>query len=174
MDDIMLFSPEDIPIIKHNRPERLTGVDMNCIVGGAGEYLVCHEIHKHGLFAAISTMPSRADVFIETQCEPLTVQVKTTLQPHTHNKTPTYQFAGSGCKSIIPGEFDIVACVALDISTVAYIPGHQAKASMSIGIPNTRRFTGGQGQGRASVFGCIDEYPLSKILESRGVKWTMI
>ena len=169
----MLFDAHEIPIVKPQR--ELIDIDQRATsVGAAGEYLVCHDMQMHGIMASISPVPGRTDIFCEAEDGTLfTVQVKTVRRPYCGNVSRGYQFS-SGSSGAKPGEFSLVACVALDIKTIAYIPGHIAKQSMSIGLPNAPRSRGGQGQGRKSVYECIDSYPLSAWLDDQGIKWRVI
>lgn len=98
-------------------------------IGKAAEHLVCTDLILSGHKAFLSDQGMSYDVVLDHGGRLIRIQVKSTLNAKIHPsiKTPFYMFhvrrAGKGGKRVLSNnEFDLLALVALDIRTVAYIP----------------------------------------------------
>ena len=123
----MLFDPDDIPHINRDlESEHIAERNSLSQTGSAGEYFVAYQLTKAGLWPSVSTMMGSTDVFIETNAGAVfRCQVKSASRAICHGGlvTPTYIFSADHIK---PGEYDLIACVALDIEVVAWIDGWEA------------------------------------------------
>ncbi len=140
-------------------------------VGKAAEHLVCADLILQGHRAYLSDQGLPYDVVVDVDGRLLRVQVKATACPKIVPKRicpPKYQWnvrrAGKGAKRIIGNdEFEILALVALDIRTIAYIPINdkvlQTVHLRQSGIKNKIQ------RKIANVNGCIDEYPFADAIK---------
>lgn len=99
-------------------------------IGKAGEYLVCADLILAGFTAFPSEQGLPFDVVVGVENRLLRVQVKTTrkerLVPQRVNDTPAYLFhirrcGKGGRSSYTDQDFDVMALVAMDTRSVAYV-----------------------------------------------------
>jgi hypothetical protein len=104
---------------------------MSIEVGKAAEYLVLADLllQKYRAFPTDQGLPY--DIVVDISGRLIRIQVKATQQPrpvpHRPGSGQSYFFycrrAGkAGARAVPNGTFDILALVALDIRTIAYVP----------------------------------------------------
>jgi hypothetical protein len=125
-------------------------VDLLCTdlqVGKAGEYLVCADLILRGLVAYPSEQGLPYDVVADIHGRLLKIQVKTTRKtgpvPQRKNHTAAYKFNINRCgkggkKGYSEDDFDLMALVALDTKTVAYLPKHLVRKTLYV---NPQKFS---------------------------------
>lgn len=98
--------------------------------GMAGEHLVMADLLLQGYRAVMAAQHCPYDVLVEMPQGLIRIQVKSARGPRPGSRlkqhTPAYQWnvkrAGkNGQRAYSAGEFEIVACVALDVKRIAYI-----------------------------------------------------
>jgi PD-(D/E)XK endonuclease len=160
----------DVPIKKGY------GVDLDVSrraleIGKAAEHLVCADLILSGHKAFLTDQGMAYDIVFDHVGRLFRVQVKSTLKakpvPTRRIYTPGYKFGvrrcGHGAKRIIGNdEFDLLALVAIDIRTVAYIPiNHKVFQYIVLRIPGAVPQKGGRIVTRRN----IDQYPIDLALE---------
>lgn len=134
--------------------------------GLLGEQMVVCDLLKRGYYAFIAPGSKRYDVIAEVSAGRFVrIQVKSTagIRPRKHTNHPCYFFrvrTGSG-HHYKHGEFDVMACVALDLHTVAYLPAREAVgvASIMLSAPGSRKHK------RSKRESNIDQLPFEAVLE---------
>ena len=115
-------------------------------IGKAGEYLVCADLIMSGYVAFPSEQGLPFDVVAEVNGTLVRIQVKTTRTvrpvPQRAKHTPAYLFHVRRCgkggrKSYTSQDFDVMALVALDTKSVAYVPLSTVRQTMHL---NAARF----------------------------------
>lgn len=112
-------------------------------IGATGEHAVCADLRRQGYVAFQSAPDCSYDVVVDVGERLLRVQVKTVLTSKnsrkigakTYSHTPSWKFGltlliakkgpdvhGHYMKFYEKGDYDILACVALDINKIAYLP----------------------------------------------------
>lgn len=134
--------------------------DLAC--GIAAEHLVCAELLLAGYTAFLSGQHCPYDIAVEHQGRLIRLQVKATRKqraiPQRKNHIPAYMWhvrrAGKGNKrNYNENDFDLLALVALDIRSVAYLPQQQHLKTIHIRPPGSR---GGKQ---------FSDFPFNKALE---------
>jgi hypothetical protein len=100
------------------------------LVGLAGEHMVCADLLLAGYRAFPTSQCCHFDVAVETALGLLRLQVKTTLKPKRLTeaaKSPAYWWhikrRGRDLRLVYdPGDFDLLALVAIDNRKIAYLP----------------------------------------------------
>ena len=160
----MLFDPDDIPHINRDlESEHIAERNSLSQTGSAGEYFVAYQLTRAGLWPSVSTMMGSTDVFIETNAGGVfRCQVKTATRAVASWSaiTPIYTFTGDHIK---PGEYDLIACVALDIEVVAWVDGWDAPVQ-HFRVPGSPAIGGTMRRKKN-----IDQYPLEDWLKLRGI-----
>lgn len=98
-------------------------------LGKAGEHLVCYDLILHGHNAFLADQGLPYDVLVDINGKLKKIQVKSTtklIDTKTRAKR-VYRFGLrkgniNNFSRLIKIEVDYIACVALDIKTIAYIP----------------------------------------------------
>jgi hypothetical protein len=116
----------------------------NMMIGLIGENLVCADIRKLG-YKAFGTTPDCAyDVVADTGSQLLRLQVKTVMGPfrRTSKYSPIWQFnlrrtaitSGNIRKTCYyqNGDYDLLAAVALDLNSVAYLTDTCSRKTLNI------------------------------------------
>jgi hypothetical protein len=112
-------------------------------LGSAGEHLVCADLILHGLRAFQGAQGLPYDVIADLGDAILRVAVKSTIssKPRRAKALPTYQFnlVRQGVeRRYSPESVDIIACVALDIHQIAYLPVSGAPTRIHFDIPGPK------------------------------------
>lgn len=111
--------------------ERVDAVITDLAAGVAGEHLVCADLLMLGYRAFLADQNCPYDVAVDIGGRLIRVQVKSTRKakalPQRVGHFPAYMWnvrrAGKGgARVYADGEFDLLACVALDVRKVAYLP----------------------------------------------------
>jgi hypothetical protein len=128
-------------------------------IGTAGEHVVCADLLLSGFTAFRTDQNCAYDVAVDLGGRLVRLQVKSTLRarplPQRSSAIPAYTFAVrrsgvGGRRTYAENAFDLLALVALDIRTVAYLPPSQQRMTISIRPPGT---------GGAKQFG---DFPFAK------------
>jgi hypothetical protein len=115
-------------------------------IGIAGEHIVCADLLLNGHNPVMCNQNSKYDILAETldKSRLLRIQVKTTARcrqsPPSRNDTPSYTFriaraTANGAPKYKDNDFDILACVALDSMSIAYIPWLNVCNNASVKLP---------------------------------------
>lgn len=149
--------------------------------GAAAVHIVCADLLLSGYRAYVAAEGLHYDVVLDVGARLFRVQVKSTRYQRKRKQRPgcplAYQFlTNRGHRPDIPGgksspkrydasHADIIACVAIDLRAVAYLPVKgQMRTAVHLFAPGTPPFVrGGQNQRR-----CIDEYPIAAALTEHG------
>lgn len=110
---------------------KVDSVITDLAAGAAGEHLVCADLLMHGYRAFLADQNCPYDVAVDVGGRLIRIQVKATRKakslPQRAGHFPAYMWhvrrAGKGGARVYAnGEFDLLACVALDVRKVAYLP----------------------------------------------------
>ena len=110
---------------------KVDAVITDLAAGAAGEHLVCADLLMQGYRAFLSDQSCPYDVAVDVGGRLIRIQVKSTRKakalPQRAGHFPAYMWhvrrAGKGgARVYAEGEFDLLACVALDARKVAYLP----------------------------------------------------
>jgi hypothetical protein len=110
---------------------KVDAVITDLAAGVAGEHLVCADLLMLGYRAFLADQNCPYDVAVDIGGRLIRVQVKSTRKakalPQRVGHFPAYMWnvrrAGKGgARVYADGEFDLLACVALDVRKVAYLP----------------------------------------------------
>ena len=110
---------------------RFDAVITDLAAGAAGEHLVCADLLMLGHRAFLADQNCPYDVAVDVGGRLIRIQVKSTRKPKALPQRvghfPAYMWnvrrAGKGgARVYADGEFDLLACVALDVRKVAYLP----------------------------------------------------
>jgi len=135
-------------------------------VGTAAEHLVCFDLLMSGYRAFLTDQNCPYDVAVEVDGRLVRVQVKSTRLPRAIPQRAKHISAymwhvkrtGKGGKGVYThGDFDVLALVALDIKTIAYLPPEVMKQTIHIRIPGV--VMGGSKIGKQFV-----DYPFENVL----------
>lgn len=139
-------------------------------IGTAAEHLVCADLLLAGYRVSVAAAGLPYDLILDDGVRLYRVQVKATLSPkkmqqRPTNETPFYHFhiriAGrKGKRKVENSDFDILALVALDIRTVAYMPMNAAlKKTICLRVPGAVPM-----KLRRMAKPNIDQYPLNTVI----------
>lgn len=141
-------------------------------IGKAAEHLICADLILQGHRAFLVDQGLPYDVVFDHGGRLFRVQVKSTLCPRPTPNRPgsglSYMFqirrAGKGNQRIIGNdEFDILALVALDIRTVAYLAiDDRVRQTINLRTPNNNSIHANKRLGN------VDQYPIADLLLSFG------
>lgn len=136
--------------------------------GTAAEYLVLADLLLSGVRAFPTSAGLPYDIVADVNGRLIRIQVKSAQSPRAvpnrPGSGPSYFFwcrrAGKGSKRrVANNEFDMLALVALDIRTIAYLPLNDGvKGSINLRAPNTRSGHGNKKRGD------IDQLPFAEAL----------
>lgn len=110
---------------------KVDAVVTDLAAGAAGEHLVCADLLMQGYRAFLADQNCPYDVAVDVGGRLIRIQVKATRKakalPQRDGHFPAYMWhvrrAGKGGSRVYAdGEFDLLACVALDIRRIAYLP----------------------------------------------------
>lgn len=110
---------------------KVDAVITDLAAGAAGEHLVCADLLMMGYRAFLADQNCPYDVAVDVGGRLIRIQVKSTRKakalPQRVGHFPAYMWhvrrAGKGgARVYADGEFDLLACVALDVRRVAYLP----------------------------------------------------
>ena len=110
---------------------KVDAVITDLAAGAAGEHLVCADLLMLGYRAFLADQNCPYDVAVDVGGRLIRIQVKSTRKakaiPQRQAVLPAYMWnvrrAGKGgARVYADGEFDLLACVALDARKVAYLP----------------------------------------------------
>ena len=110
---------------------KVDAVITDLAAGAAGEHLVCADLLMLGYRAFLADQNCPYDVAVDVGGRLIRIQVKSTRKakalPQRVGHFPAYMWnvrrAGKGgARVYAAGEFDLLACVALDARKVAYLP----------------------------------------------------
>lgn len=139
---------------------------MSIEIGKAAEYLVLADLLLSGVCAFPTDQGLPYDIVADVSGRLVRIQVKATQRPRPTPNRPgsgnSYIFycrkAGkNGSRTVADGTFDLLALVALDIRTIAYVP-------LNGNVPQTVCLRApGHRSGHANKWrGDIDQYPFSE------------
>lgn len=140
-------------------------ISSEALQGLAAEHLVCADLCRQGYLSYMAPAGSRYDLVVDVNSRLLRVQVKSTSHPRLKNETykPAYIFrlnSKGNQRAINKHEVDVVALVAMDISTIAYLPAAECGSkAMQLKTPGTELHKRSKKQLN------IDQLPFSKLLE---------
>jgi len=115
--------------------------------GTAAEHLVCADLLLVGYLAFLADQNCPYDVAVDLGARLVRVQVKSTRNLRRIPRgeqllAPVYSFTVKRAKGAkrryAPGEFDVLALVALDIRTIAYLGPSQHRQLVHIKPPGTQ------------------------------------
>jgi hypothetical protein len=142
-----------------NHPETNSDNKSQHLLGLWGETFVLNEIVANGYFATIAAGDgSREDIYWTINNRSVRVQVKTISKASTHGtgKDPRYGFS----TDLYPGEMDVCAFAARDVSCVAYMLGYEFSSHVSFGkVGDLRPKYNGQ-----KYIGNINQFPITRII----------
>jgi hypothetical protein len=132
-------------------------------IGTAAEHLVCADLIMRGNQAVMATQNSPFDVIATVGNGLVRIQVKATLAPRVIpqrvGKYPAYMWqvrrAGRNRGSVAtrrlyqPGDFDLLALVAMDCRRIAYIAPEFAASTIHIRTHDDAKPRGRRGGGKA-------------------------
>jgi hypothetical protein len=140
-------------------------------VGKAAEHLVCADLILAGYRAFLSDQGLPYDVVVDAGRRLVRIQVKSTIKPknaNTAGRSPNWVYhfharrRGKGAKGerLSEAHCDLLAFVALDIRTVAYLPVRDVGQTVSL-FPPGYRF---QGKYKRSRFASIEGFGIEGAL----------
>lgn len=144
-------------------------------IGLASEHLVCSDLILQGYPAHLTSQMSPYDIAVDVNGFLLRVQVKATAKKTSYtnpNKPDRYRWQikrsrkdwKTGLKvNYKPGDFDILALVATDIKTIAYLPfkDHMQTTIEMYDTKDIRRSTS------RNIYEFTFERAISELLESK-------
>lgn len=137
-------------------------------IGMAAEHLVCADLLLLGYRAFLAAQNCPFDIAVEYESRLVKIQVKATrfarATPQRVTYRPAYLFyarraGNAGRRNYGVKEFDILACVALDIRQIAYLP-IAGVAGKTIHLPPP-----GTSLARATLRRTIEQYPFSSAVK---------
>ena len=146
----MIIHGNCIEKMKELEPNSVDAIVTDLQVGDAGEHIVCADLilKGHNTFQAAQGLPF--DVVSMVGGEMIRIQVKTTRKPRPipqrKKYTPAYLFHTRRCgkngrRSYDSKDFDVLALVALDIRTVAYLTLEDTKQTIHLDINRFNNLT---------------------------------
>lgn len=133
-------------------------------IGLVGELAVALDLARHGFSPSFAPEGLRYDLLFENEGVIKKVQVKACagIRIRPKRTSHNYQFTtyGSHSKEYQTGDFDIIACHAIDIGVTAYLTLEEIK---NIRVPNFG-VPGVAKRSKDAALGFLDEYPLRRVL----------
>ena len=127
--------------------------------GAVGEYMVIIDMLKQGYNATLAPYGARFDILVDVGDKVLRIQVKTVAKQakHAYNYKAYHFRSKNGYK---PGEFDLIALVALDCNAIAYMLPEKfiSQSAIRLQAPNHPKSSK-----RKQALN-IDEFPFSQVL----------
>ncbi len=154
------------------QPLMVAGTSKELELGKAAEHLVCADLILSGYRAYLSDQGLPYDIVIDLHGRLIRVQVKSTMASKNvnargKNRRIAYSFGvrrrgKNGNQNLNDSDCDIVALVAIDIRTVAYMPisivGQTVQIAPPGVLPETKTWRGGWGR-------TMDQWPLRDALD---------
>jgi hypothetical protein len=141
------------------RPQGRGTINDDHAIGAIGEHMVIIDLLRQGYSAVLAPAGARYDVLVDVGSRVLRIQVKSVAKIKTHQKKyKSYLFRSRNDYKL--GEFDLVALVATDISTVAYMLPQKfiSQSALKLQAPNHPK-----SKWRKQTLN-IDEFPFSHVL----------